>query len=150
MTGDNVPTWIKYAAALIVVVILGVVSGMPDLLLPSPQEPAWTPLIGLAHSLVAGASFSLIIVAGTVLFSRSKKDLWARNLRRGVLIFLLFAIGDFAVEISVRPFFSQTSGHPDVQYALARAVQAWKGLLAPIVLLLVFLAVVFFKHYRRR
>jgi len=149
MTGGSVPTWLKYTMALILAVVLGVISGMPDLELPSPQEPGWTPLAGVLHSLVVGVSFSLIIVAGTALLTRAKEDLWARSLRRGVLVFLLFAIGDFALEISVRPFFSGISGHPEMQHAVTRVAQAGRGLLLPLVLLLVFLAVVFPKYYRR-
>jgi hypothetical protein len=144
----DVPTWLKYMMALVLAVILGAISAMPDFH-PSPQHPDWTPLIGLIHSLVVGVSFSLIIVAGTALLAPTREDLWARSLRRGGLIFLLFATSDFALEISMRPFLSVLSGHPEMQNSVARAVQVGKGFLLPLVLLLVFLALVFLKYYRR-
>jgi hypothetical protein len=149
MTGDKVPTWLRYAMALVVAVGLGLLSAMPDLELPTPQDPGWTPLVGLLHSLVVGVSFSLIIVAVTVLLNRAPENLWARSLRRGVPAFLLFALGDFALEISSRPFFSEISRHPDVQHAIARAVLAGRGALVPVVLLLVFYALFFFKRQKR-
>jgi len=149
MTGDNRPTWLKYTMALFVAVALGLISAMPDLELPSPQEIGWTPVIGLLHSLVVGASFSLIIVAATVFLTSATERVWVRSLRRGVLAFLVFAISDFALQISFRPFFSEMSRHPELRHAITRAVVAGRGMLLSVVLLLVFVALALLKHHRR-
>jgi len=149
MVDEQVPRWLKYATALVLAVVLGVISALPDLKFPSPQEPGWAPRIGLFHSLIVGASFSLIILATTALFTRAKQELWARSLRRGVLAFLLFATGDFALQISERPVLSEISRHPETQGIVVRAVQAGRGFLLPFLLLGGFLVAVYFRFYRR-
>lgn len=134
--------------ALVIAVALGVISEIPDWTLPSPQNPGWTPLIGLFHALVIGATFGLIVLAAMVLTSGDRQTLWPRSLRRSVLAFLLFAVGDFVVELSMRPFSSNISGYSGLQHTIGRIVEAGRGFAVPLVLLAVFLGVILVRRYR--
>jgi len=148
MSDFKIPTWFKYSIALVLVVLLGAISEIPDLELPSPQDAGWSPLIGLVHSVVVGAAFSLIVITATVWSRRRQEGLRERIARLGILAFALFAVSDFALEVLARPFFSGLSGRPGLQNALVWLVQAGRGLLLPLVLLTVFLAVILFRRHR--
>lgn len=93
MNDSNTPSWLKYSVALVIVVLLAVVSEIPDFELPSPQDPGWTPLIGLVHALAAGAGFGLIVFVASVWSNRPRGDNRKTGLRRGVYAFLILGGG---------------------------------------------------------
>jgi hypothetical protein len=148
MSDIQTPTWLRYSLALVLAVLVGTISEIPDFTLPSPQDSGWNPLIGLVHAVVVGVAFSLLFVSVTILFNRPQNNLRQSNLRRGVFVFLLFAGGGFAVELLSRPFFSGLSGHAELQNALARLVRAGGGWLLPLMSLAVFIAVILLRHRR--
>jgi hypothetical protein len=144
----QMPTWLRYSLALVLVVLVGTISEIPDFALPSPQDSSWSPLIGLAHAVVVGVAFSLLLVSVTILFNRPQNNLRQSTLRGGAFVFLLFAGGDFVVELLSRPFFSGLSGHAELQNALAHLVRAGGGWLLPLMFLAAFIAVILLKHRR--
>ena len=143
MPDIQMPTWLKYSLALVLAVLVGTV---PDFTLPSPQDSGWSPVVALVHAVVVGTAFSLLVVGGNILLKRREGEVRQSKLRTGAFVFLLFAGGDFAVELLARPFFSGLSGHADLQNALARLVEAGGGRLFPLTLLAVFVAVILLKH----
>ena len=148
MSDIQMPTWLKYSLALALAVLVGAISELPDFALPSPQDSGWNPLVALVHAVVVGAAFSLLLVTVSMLLNRSQDDVRQSNLRRGLFVFLLFAGGDFAVELLSRPFFSGLSGHAELQNALARLVQTGGGWLLPVIFLAAFTAVILLRHRR--
>jgi hypothetical protein len=148
MSDISIPTWLKYSLALALAVLVGTISEIPDFALPSPQESGWNPLVALVHAVVVGAAFSLLLVIVDRLLNRSQGNVRQSNLRRGVFVFLLFAGGDFAVELLARPLFSELSSHAALQNAVARVVRAGGGFLFPLLLLVVFIAFVLLRHRR--
>jgi hypothetical protein len=148
MSDFELPAWIKYSVALLVVALLGVISEIPDLGLPSPQDPGWNPLIGFVHAVVVGVAFGLIVFTATIWSNRAQSNLPQRSLRWGVFAFLLFAGSDFALELLAGPFFRGLSTHADVQNALVRLVRAGRGWLLPLVFLTAFLAFMLLRSRR--
>lgn len=148
MSAIQMPRRLKYSIALVLALLVGTISEIPDFALPSPQDSGWSPLIGLARAVVVGVAFSLLLVSVTILFNRPQNKLRQSNLRRGGFAFLLFAGGDFVVELLSRPFFSGLSGHAELQNALARLVEAGGGWLLPLMFLAAFIAVILLRHRR--
>ena len=140
------PTWLKYSLALALAGLVGAISELPDFALPSPQDSGWNPLIALVHAVVVGAAFSLLLVTVSMWLNRSQSNVRQNNTRKGVFVFLLFAGGDFAVELLGRPLFSELSSHAALQNVVARVVRAGRGLLFPLLLLGVFIAIVLLRQ----
>lgn len=145
MSDSQIPQWLKYSAALVLAVLLGAVSEFP---LPSPQDPGWSPLIGLVHAVVVGAAFSLIVVSGTILLGQRQGNVRQSILHRGGVAFLLFAGSEFVVDCLARPFFSGLSGRSGMQNVLASLVRAGGGRMLPLTLLIVFIIVVLIRYRR--
>lgn len=146
--GTNMPDfemskWLKYAFVLIAVVLLG---ALPDFTLPSPQDPGWNSLFGLVHAVIVGAAFGSFFLIAAMWSSRpaSKQN----KFRRGFIGFLVFASGDFIVEISGRPSFLLLSRHPGIENDVSRLVRAGGGYLLPLVSLTAFVAFVFLRKRR--
>jgi hypothetical protein len=89
MSAIQMPTWSKYLLALAVAVLVGTLSAIPDLTLPSPQDSGWNPLVGLVRAVIVGAAFSLIAFTATV-WSNSRRGN-VRPWKQPLLVFLLFA-----------------------------------------------------------
>jgi H+/Cl- antiporter ClcA len=142
MSGSEMPNWLRYSAAIIAAVLLGVVSEIPDFFLPTLQDPSWTPRIALVRAVAIGTAFGLIMATTTILFPRSPDDVHKRSFRRAVFAFLLFGGTEFAFECLGRPFFASGS-----ETALAQLVQTGKGQL-PLVLLAVFIVVILLRTRR--
>lgn len=141
--------WRKYGIALLLVTLIGAISEIPDLGLPSPQDPGWTPLIGLLQAVIAGVGFGLIVfIIATVWSRRSGTDDRGSKLRKGIYAFLVVGGGDFVVEFSTR---ISSHGHPtygEFQHILAQMVEAGRGYLLPLILLVLFAGVMFLKIRR--
>jgi hypothetical protein len=152
MPDFQMPAWSKYLLALAVAVLVGTISAIPDLQLPSPQDSGWNPLVGLAHALIVGAAFSLIAFTATVWYPRGDNRAPTGGLvqvgKRPLVVFLLFAMSDFVLQVLSRPFFSWLSGHSKLQDTLARLVQSGRGWLLPLMFLAVFIAVILLRHRR--
>jgi hypothetical protein len=142
------PTWLRYSLALVLAVLIGTISAIPDFTLPSPQDSGWSPLIALVHAVVVGAAFSLVFFGVTILFGRPQGDVPQNKLRRGVFVFLLFAGGDLGVELLARPLFSRLSSHAALQDAVLRVVQAGNGWFLPLIMLIVFVAFILLRFRR--
>jgi len=146
MNDFGLPRWIKYSVALLVVILLGIISEIPDLGLPSPQDPSWDPLIGLVHAVIVGAAFGLIVFTAIIVSNRQQSNMRQRTLRWAALAFLLFAGSDFALELLARPFFRGLSTHGEVQNVLARLIEAGGGWLLPLVFLTAFVAYILLRR----
>jgi membrane protease YdiL (CAAX protease family) len=148
MSSFQIPTWFKYSLALAVAILLGTVSAIPDLALASPQDSGWNPLVGIMHAVIVGAAFSLIVFTETMWSNRARSNLRQSTFRRIAFVFLVFAGGEFALELLMRPFFSELSRHEDLQNALAHMVQAGNGWLLPMMFLGVFIVIILFRSHR--
>lgn len=151
MWNRDTPSWQKCALGLAVAVLVGVVSAFPDIALPSPQDRGWTPLVGLAHAIVVGIAFSLLLTLANKIWSdpsRENRRIASRIGKRPFLVFLVFAGGDFAVEVSARPLASWLSGHPNPEQTVARLVEAGGGWFLPLTSLAIFIGVWAFRRRR--
>jgi len=146
MRNSNAPPWLKYLIAIIVVALLGAISEIPDLTLPSPQDSGWSPPLALVHAVVVGAAFSLIVLIASIWSNRSQSQ--QSNFRRGLLVFILFGSGDFVVELLARPFFFGLSRRPELEAGFVRLVHAGRGWLLPLVFLTIFVAFILLRSNR--
>jgi hypothetical protein len=147
MPGSEMPNWFKYSSAIVVAVLLGVVSEIPDFFLPTLRDPNWSSRVALVNAVAIGTAFSLIFVTARILFPRPANDLRRSTLRQAVFAFLLFGGTEFAFECLARPFSAGLSDHSGLQTALAHLVQAGRGQL-PLVLLAVFIVVLLLRTRR--
>ena len=146
MPDPQMPPWAKYSLALVIAVLAGAISELPDLDLPSPMDAGWSPTVSLTRAVVVGVAFSLIIVTGSILF-RSQVRGRQNIFRSGVFAFLLFGGCQFAAECVARPFFAGLSKHIGFEGALIQIVTAGRGQL-PLLLLAVFITFVLIKTRR--
>jgi hypothetical protein len=145
--GDS-DTWRKYGIALLLVTFVGVISAIPDLDLPSPQDPGWTPLIGLLQAVIAGVGFSLIVFIATAWSRKSGTDDTRSRLRKAVYVFLIVGGGEFVLDLSTRIFLYGHANRTELQRILAQIVEAGRGYLLPLFFLALFIAFMFWKTRR--
>lgn len=150
MNSNRLPDWIRYSLIFIIVVILGGVSEIPDLALPLPQDSGWNPLIGLAHAIMVGAAFSLILVIASYGPRQINAEQRQFSGQRALLVFLIFAAADFLVELSARPLISLLSDHVGTERDIAQLVQTGGGWFVPLVFLTLFAVVFLIRRGRRR
>jgi len=142
--GDSETPWRKYGIALLLVVLIGAISEIPDLYLPSPQDPGWTPLLGLVQAVSAGVGFGLIVFVATAFSRKSRAEDRRYRLRKGIYASLIVGGGYLVVGFS-------TPAHPvhtELQLVLARIVEAGGGYLLPALSLALFFGVIFLKTRR--
>lgn len=140
--------WSNYGIALLLAAVIAVIAEIPDLYMPSPQDPGWTPLIGLLQAVVAGAGFSLIVFIATGWSRKSGTDDKRSRLRKAFYVFLIVGGGEFVLGFSTRIFWY---GHPTrgkFQHILVQTVEAGKGYLLPLILLALFAGAMFLKIRR--
>lgn len=148
MTDPDTPLWPKYAGALFLATVMVVISAIPDLDLPSPQDPGWTPLIGLLHAVIAGVGFSLVVFIATPWSRKSGTDDRRSRLRKAIYVFLIVGGGEFVLGFSTRIFLYGHPTHTKLQLILARIVEAGRGYLLPLLFLALFFGFMFLKTRR--
>jgi hypothetical protein len=150
MKSTQLPVWVRYSLIAAIAVGLGLVSGIPDWKLPSPQDSTWHPLIGVGHAVIVGMVFALIVLAASYWSEERVQGRHRINYRRTVLVFLVFAAGDLVAEFSMRPLFSALSHHMRAERINAYLVRGGGGWLEPLMILALFAVVVFVRFRYRR
>lgn len=145
---DSDTPWRKYGIPLLLATAVVVISTVPDLDLPSPQDPGWTPLIGLLRTVLVGVGFSLVAFIVTPWSKKSGTDDRRSPVRKAIYVFLIVGGGDFVVEFSSRIFWHRHPTHGEFQHILAQIVEAGRGYLVPLLLLALFAGVMFLKIRR--
>ena len=150
MSDSDNPFSPKYAVAFLLLVLIGVVSEIPDFELPSTQDASWTPLIGLLRAVIAGVGFGLIVFIIKAWERKFRDDDRQPNLRYGIYAFLIVGGGDLVIELLMRIFLY---GHPtqtEFKLILVQMVRAGGGWLVPLVFLALFSVLMFLKIRRSR